>query len=212
MRTRRIVLKLVKQESVVEVLQDLDVHVPVGPVVHRLEHVGGLAHLRDKYLRRFAHHEDWEVVFVVGVLGFHVVQNGRKSVLVSQVDDGLVTVSGHVNTVDLSQKVKNLFICVEIRNRDDSDARLLQELDMRLGNVRSLILGHVAFLRLVLFVEVHFGLHVTSKWLGKDAVNGSSVVGDINDVILIEFRFCVVFGFMNVIEYLIFVFELTLLF
>jgi hypothetical protein len=104
----------VKKESVVKILQNVDICVPIGPVMHRLKDVWRFTNLSDEHLRRFAHHENWEVVLFIRVLGFNVIKNRGESVLVSQVDDSFVTVSWHVDTIDLSQNFKNLFIRVKV--------------------------------------------------------------------------------------------------
>lgn len=111
---RWVVNKLMKEESVVKILQNMDICVNVGPVMHRLEDVWRFTNLRDEHLRRFAHHEDWEVVLLFSVLGFDVIKNRGESMLVSQVDDSFVTVSWHIDTIDLSQKFEYLFIRVQV--------------------------------------------------------------------------------------------------
>lgn len=103
-----------KEESVVKILQNVDICVPIGPVMHRLKDVWRFTNLSDEHLRRFAHHENWEVVLFIRVLGFDVIKNRGESVLISQVDDSFVTVSWHVDTIDLSQNFENLFIRVKV--------------------------------------------------------------------------------------------------
>lgn len=88
----------------------------------------------DENLSALSHQEQWEIVRVF-ILFLHVFQYGTKSFLILLVDHGVLTVSCHVNTIHLFEHCFDLLRLIHVRDRDHTDARLLQELHMGFWNV-----------------------------------------------------------------------------
>lgn len=92
-----------KQESIIVLLQQVDLDVSVLPRLHVNKGALGRSHLRDEGLTGLAHHEHGKVVAVLLVLVDYVLGDGREGLLVPFVGDGFLTVAWDVDAVYLAQ-------------------------------------------------------------------------------------------------------------
>lgn len=119
-----------EKEGVLVLSQQLDLKVFVVKVFHIMKSV--LQHWEELHedLRALAHQEHWEVVSVFPVVLGYVFHYEGEALLVLAVGYWLLAISWHINTIDLIENILNCFFRVQVRNRDNSDTSLLQELNM----------------------------------------------------------------------------------
>jgi len=91
-----------------------------------------------------------------------------------------VRVSADVDAVNFFEEFFDLFFGVEVGDGHDDNSGLLEELDVRLGDVGNFVLV------VDLMVVVLLVLQVSSKRLSQHTVNRSTVVGDVKGVQLVE--------------------------
>lgn len=95
-----------------------------------------------EYLWAFAHKKDWEVVWLLIMLP-HIVHHILERLLVILVNDWFLTISRHVQSIDLIKNRLNILWAIQIRYRNDSHPWLLQKLNMCFWNIRNLLICRV---------------------------------------------------------------------
>lgn len=133
----------------------------------------------------------------------HVFHDRGEGLLVLAVGHRLLTISWHVDSIDLIENVLNRFFRVQIRDRDNSDASLLQEL-----NVSPWYVGDLSFRRVQYGInwlassDLMFGTlseissqikiislsleNVRFHWLSQDCINWSPFIRQFNNIVPLE--------------------------
>jgi len=127
---RGVVLKLMEEEGILVFVQQVNLKVLVLMVFHVVQSVLHHREQLDEDLGALAHQEHWEVVGVFPVVLGNVLHDKGEGLLVLAVGHRLLAISWHVDTIDLIQDAFNRFGGVQVRDRDNSDSSLLQELNV----------------------------------------------------------------------------------
>jgi len=130
MGDRGVVLKLMEEEGILVFVQQVNLKVLVLMVFHVVQSVLHHREQLDEDLGALAHQEHWEVVGVLPVVLGNVLHDEGEGLLVLAVGHRLLAISWHVDTIDLIQDAFNRFGGVQVRDRDNSDSSLLQELNV----------------------------------------------------------------------------------
>jgi len=130
MGDRGVVLKLMEEEGILVFVQQVNLKVLVLMVFHVVQSVLHHREQLDEDLGALAHQEHWKVVGVLPVVLGNVLHDEGEGLLVLAVGHRLLAISWHVDSIDLIQDAFNRFGGVQVRDRDNSDSSLLQELNV----------------------------------------------------------------------------------
>ena len=194
MGDRGVVLKLMEEEGILVFVQQVNLKVLVLMVFHIVQSVLHHREQLNEDLGALAHQEHWEVVGVLPVVLGNVLHDEGEGLLVLAVGHRLLAISWHVDTIDLIQDAFDRFCGVQVRDRDDSDASLLQELNMGPWYVGDLLFRGVPYcinwfassgLMLGTLSEISSQIKIVSlplenvrfHWLCQYSVNWPSFIG-----------------------------------
>ena len=91
----------------------------------------------------------------------------------------------HINSINLTQNILNLFRCIQIWNRNYSDSHLFQELNMGFRNIRNLL---ISWLNYLIFIALIFD-KISFQGLCENAYDCSSELRKLYYVVPLDFLF-----------------------
>lgn len=122
-----------------------------------------------------AHHKHWEVLLLLFVGGQNEVEYRLEGALVLVVRDRSLAVSANINTIYFFELGLDLSLTLKVGNRNDDYARLLQELNMSLGDIADMI---------SVVIKSVFGVLLVGDgaphWLSEHSVDRATVVRNLN--------------------------------
>lgn len=184
---RRIVLQLMEQERVVVLLEQPHLHVRVTELHHVVEVVTQHRVLLNKEQTALAHEEQREVI--IGTVRFlHVSVDSPECLLINGILQNLGAISRAVEAVHLVKLSLNALDGVQVRDRNDSDASLLEELDMSPRHVATADVAHMLGILLIILGLARravrllgtLGLQHALERLCQDTVDRFSGAGALN--------------------------------